>query len=71
MVPTIVDIQNKLNSLYFTDRDRYLEHIEMFKGMGYRIFRNPAGNHKIQMDNSYLDEAFGGIFKDIFRRNYE
>ena len=63
MPPTIEDIQNDLNRLYWTDPDRYKERLETIKGVGYKVFRNSAGQHKVQAD---MSTAFGGIFNNIF-----
>ena len=63
MAPTIEDIQNRLNTLYCTDPKEYMEHLNMLKGIGYRIFRNSKGKHKVEMD---MATAFGGVFDNIF-----
>ena len=66
MVPTMEEIIEDLNRRYFADPDGYVERVEMFKGMGYKIYRNSAGKHKVQLNNDYLKEAFGGVFGGIF-----
>jgi hypothetical protein len=63
MPPTIEEIQNRLNKLYWTDSVKYMEHLNMIKGMGYKVYRNPKGIHKVEMD---MSTAFGGIFNEIF-----
>lgn len=68
MAPTIEDIQNTLNRLYWSDPERYMEHLNMVKGLGYRIFRNSKGQHKVQVD---MSTAFGGIFNQIFNGGNE
>ena len=64
MMPTDEEIVNKLNNLYATDKEEYEKHVETLKGVGYRIFRNSDGKHKVGYNNSYFQEMFGGAFKD-------
>ena len=64
--PSIEEIEARLNSLYFKNPKEYTEHVEMFKGMGFKVFRNSFGKHKVQSNPNFINEAFGGIFKDIF-----
>ena len=64
MAPTINEIEARLNRLYWTDNKAYVEHLNMVKGMGYKVFRNSKGTHKVQMD---MSSAFGGLFSDIFK----
>ena len=49
MPPTIEDIQNRLNLLYRSGEGskEYQEHLEMIKGMGYKVLRNSKGQHKV------------------------
>ena len=65
MPPTIEDIQNRLNLLYRSGEGskEYQEHLEMIKGMGYKVLRNSKGQHKVQVD---MSSAFGGVFDGIF-----
>ena len=63
MPPTIEDLQNDLNKLYFTDPDRYMERLNVIKGIGYKVLRNSQGKHRVQMD---MSTAFGGVFNKIF-----
>ena len=65
MYPSNEDIVHKLNILYATDREEYEKHVKTFKGVGYRIFRNSSGMHKVEYNNSYFQDMFGGAFKDI------
>ena len=64
--PTIEDIAKRLNKLYIENPDGYQEHLTMVKGLGYRVFRNSTGKHKLEINPNHLNEAFGGIFGDIF-----
>lgn len=64
MAPTIEDIEKRLNHLYQTNPKEYIEHLNMIKGLGYKIYRNPKGIHKVKMDWS---SAFGGVFTNIFK----
>ena len=63
MPPTIDDMQNKLNQLYWSDPKQYQEHLATIKGIGYKVLRNSKGQHRVQMD---VSSAFGGIFDKIF-----
>ena len=67
MPPTIEDIQNRLNLLFRSGENSkdYQEHLEMIKGMGYKVFRNSTGQHRVQMD---MSSAFGGVFDQIFNQ---
>ena len=63
MSPTINDIEERLNKLYWTDSEKYLSYLDMIKGMGYKVLRNSKGNHKVQSD---ISSMFGGAFGDIY-----
>ena len=65
MPPTIEDIQNRLDSLYWTNSKEYMEHLNLVKGLGYRVFRNSKGRHRVKMD---MSNAFGGLFDNIFNQ---
>ena len=66
MRPTNQEIINKLDILYNSDnRDQYDKQIEMLKGVGYRIFRNSDGKHKVEYNTHYFQQMFGGTFKGI------
>lgn len=65
MQPSNDEIVNKLNILYATDKEKYEEHVETLKGVGYRIFRNSNGKHKVDYNTSYFQEMFGGAFRGI------
>lgn len=64
--PTIEDIQRRLDGLYISNKDQYYEHLKMVKEIGYKVFRNSAGNHIIKANPDYIYEAFGGAFGKIF-----
>ena len=66
MPPSNDEIVKKLNILYRGNQDEYLKHIETLKGVGYRVFRNEKGEHKVTYNNQYLNEMFGGIFGGLF-----
>ena len=63
VAPNIKDMENRLNTLYWTDSEKYMELLDVIKGMGFKIYRNSNGKHRVQMD---MSNAFGGIFKDFF-----
>ena len=64
--PRIEDLQNDLDKRYVSDSEEYYERIKLLKGMGYKVFRNSSGKHRVEMNPNYIYEAFGGIFGDIF-----
>lgn len=64
--PTIDDIQNDLNKRYLNNPEEYLERVETLKGVGYKIYRNSKGQHKVTYNNKYFNEVFGGAFGGIF-----
>lgn len=66
---TTSDIEHKLNYLYAHGSVEYSEHLETVKELGYRVFRNSKGEHKIQLGSDYLKEAFGGVFGNLFGGN--
>ena len=63
MPPTIEQIQNDLNRLYLSNPVQYKERLETIKGIGYKVFRNSKGQHRVQMN---MSSAFGGVFDKIF-----
>ena len=65
MPPSIDQLRYDLNRLYQTDTNQYSEYLNMIKGLGYKVFRNDEGNHKIQID---ISTAFGGVFNNVFNR---
>ena len=58
-----LDKQVERVALYWTDSKKYMELLDVIKGMGFKVYRNPKGKHRVQMD---MSNAFGGIFKDFF-----
>ena len=60
--PSENDIVTKLNMLYRRSKEEYEDHVEMLKGLGYRVFRNSEGNHMIALNKEHLQDIFGGIF---------
>jgi hypothetical protein len=63
-------IKNELDRLYEFEIDKYIKEVDDLKRMGYKIYRNSEGKHKVverskpqQVD---IYSAFGGIFGDIF-----
>lgn len=65
-VPDIKTIEEDLNRRYFQDPKEYLERVETLKGVGYKIFRNSKGQHKVEYNNEYFKEMFGGTFGGFF-----
>lgn len=76
-VQTIID---ELNRLYAFDIDKYLKECDDLKRMGYKIYRNDSGQHKVvepqrgvpkynpygrPVDNP-LKDLFGDIFGGLF-----
>lgn len=66
MKPTNQKIINKLDILYSSNnRDQYDKQVETLKSVGYRIFRNSDGKHKVEYNTQYFQQMFGGAFKGI------
>ena len=68
-------IAQELNRLYEFEVDKYIAECDHWKRMGYKIFRNSEGKHKVvePPQPKYvegkpvdLNTAFGGIFGEIF-----
>ena len=58
------DLVKELDKLYFTDPERYLQRLQHIKNSGYKVLRNAAGKHKVEVN---MNQIFGGIFGDIFK----
>lgn len=62
----------ELNKLYTTDKVKYDKEVNDFKAMGYKIYRNKEGQHKVvepvrQKNDIYSQMGmYGDVFKDIF-----
>lgn len=64
-------IVNELDRLYEFEINKYVNECNDLKRMGYKIYRNNEGRHKvIEPQNNFVDNdiynAFGGIFGEIF-----
>ncbi len=68
-------IEEELNRLYQYEIDKYVNECNIFKKAGFRIYRNSKGIHKVvppakktkePFNKVDFNEAFGGIFGDIF-----
>ena len=63
--PTIEDIQNTLTRLYQSSPLKYQEYLHTIKGIGYKVWRNSKGEHKVSLfapnDDpvDYLKNIFG------------
>ena len=60
-------IVEDLNKKYVSSQEEYIKQIKFLKGAGYKIFRNKDGKHRVEHNPNYIYEAFGGIFRDIFK----
>ena len=60
------DLVKELDKLYFTDPERYLQKLQNIKNSGYKVLRNAAGKHKVEVN---MNAMFGGIFGEIFGGN--
>ena len=70
-------IEQELNRLYITDKDKYNEECDDWKSKGYKIYRDTKGRHMIvepvkdQDDYSAIyGKEFGDIFGNIFGGKY-
>ena len=52
--PSIKDAEMKLDVLYATDLKQYIEHCKTIKELGYKVFRNGNGKHKLVFDKEYV-----------------
>ena len=67
-------ITAELDRLYEFEIDKYVSECDQLKKIGYKIYRNSDGKHKVvepaRPSDMYGDNdiynAFGGIFGDIF-----
>lgn len=63
-------IETELNKLYKYEMDKYISECDHWKSMGYKIYRNSNGQHKvvapIRAQQVDINNAFGGIFANIF-----
>ena len=69
----------ELNRLYIYETEKYIEECDHWKKMGYKIYRNPAGEHKVvappKVEHKYdshgkpnINLMFEGTpFEDIFK----
>lgn len=58
----------ELNALYYlNDNNKYQAKLDEIKYMGFKVYRNSSGLHKIKQSENYINEVFGGIFGEIFR----
>lgn len=57
------EIADRLDKLYWTDTQGYIEYLNRIKSNGYKIFRNDKGVHKVK---SIFEDIFGGIFNGSF-----
>lgn len=48
--PTISDIEKRLDKLYVTDLKTYIEDVKTIKDLGYRVFKNSNGKHKVKLN---------------------
>lgn len=62
MSPTISEIEDKLNRYYSIDYMLYISYLIGIKKLGYRVFRNSNGIHKVVKNTdslAYLKKMFG------------
>ncbi len=52
------EIIDRLDRLYWTDMQGYIEYLNKVKQAGYKAFRNSKGKHKVE-------SIFGDIFDQI------
>lgn len=63
---------DELNRLYEFDIDKYVKECDDLKRMGYKIYRNSEGKHKVVKPvkkedyKTAFSDAFGDIFGEIF-----
>lgn len=61
---------DELNRLYEFDIDKYVKECDDLKRMGYKIYRNSEGQHRIvepkKSNTNIFPDGFGDIFNNIF-----
>lgn len=66
----INEIVLELNRLFITNPDKYKEECDYWKSKNYKIYRDNKGRHKVvepvKAQDTTINEAFGGIFNQIF-----
>lgn len=65
----IRQIEIDLDNAYWGHGDvKYDDKLSAIKGMGYKVFRNSEGRHKVKPpENVDIYSAFGEVFGDIFK----
>lgn len=59
-----LEIINKLDILFESDnKDQYNKQVDTLKSVGYRIYRNSNGKHKVEYNTQYFQQVFDGVFK--------
>lgn len=62
----------EFDRLYVENLSKYNQEVSDFKAMGYKIYRNDAGKHKVvepvRQNNDIYSQMgmYGDVFKDIF-----
>lgn len=80
MINTTV-IEEELNRLYQFEMDKYISECNKWKKLGYKIYRNSEGIHKVVANpqikereereklKDMLGEDIGNLFGNIFYKN--
>lgn len=48
----VEEVEKRLYVLYKTNQDEYRRYLNVVKILGYRVFRNGNGNHKVVRGNA-------------------
>lgn len=61
-------ISQELDRLYKYEVDKYIAECDHWKKMGYKIYRNSSGVHKVvePVKTSFSMNDFNDVFGDIF-----
>ena len=64
-------INNELNKLYITDRDKYKDECDLWKSKGYKIYRDNKGRHKVVKPPKKVDQKADivDVFNEMFGWN--
>lgn len=65
---SIKQMQSDLDFYYKVDFEKYSQKLSTIKSMGYKVYRNVNGEHIIKRNENFIYEAFGGVFKKIFKK---
>ena len=61
---SIQEMTERLDKLYWTDPQGYLDFLQRVKSIGNKVYRNSKGQHRVEC-------AFGDILSQIFNGDFK